>query len=75
MLKNVAYFLLFSVLSMLILTTPVLASDANAALTDANKLLQKAYNFVEAGQVSAAKETYSTYSKSWVDYEDEIKTQ
>jgi high-affinity iron transporter len=75
MLKNVACFLLFSVLSMLILTTPVLASDANLDLTDANKILQKAYNFVESGELDAAKETYSTYSKSWVDYEDEIKTQ
>ncbi|MBL4934783.1 FTR1 family iron permease [Clostridium sp. YIM B02515] len=62
-------------LSMLILTTPVLASDANASLTDANKILQKVYNFVESGEVNAAKETYSTYNKSWVDYEDEIKTQ
>lgn len=75
MLKNITYFLLFSVLSMLILTTPVLASDANTALTDANKVLSKAFNLVKSGDVDTAKETYSTYSKAWVNYEDEIKTQ
>lgn len=75
MLKNITYFLLFSVLSMLILTTPVLASDANTALTDANKVLSKAFNLVKSGDVDTAKGTYSTYSKAWVNYEDEVKTQ
>ena len=63
MLKNIACFLLFSVLSMLILTTPVLDSDANTALIDTNKVLSKTYTFVKAGEVDAVKETYATYSK------------
>ena len=75
MLKNITYFLLFSVLSMLILTTPVLASDANTALADANKVLSKTVNLVKSGEIDVAKETYSTYSKAWVNYEDTIKTQ
>lgn len=75
MVKNAIYLLLVSVLSMLILTTPVLASDANAVLTDGNKILEKAYNLVESGAVDVAKETYSTYSKTWVNYEDTIKEQ
>ena len=75
MLKNITYFLLFAVLSLLRLTTPVLASDANTALTDANKVLSKTYTLVKAGDVDGAKETYSTYSKAWVNYEDTIKTQ
>jgi high-affinity iron transporter len=75
MLKNITHFLLFAVLSMLMLTTPVLAADANTALTDANKVLVKAYTLVKAGEVNVAKETYSTYSKAWVNYEDAIKTQ
>jgi hypothetical protein len=62
MLKNITYILLFSILSMLILTTPVLASDANTSLADANKVLDKVYNLVESGDVAAAKETYSPYS-------------
>ncbi|MBZ9688319.1 FTR1 family iron permease [Clostridium estertheticum] len=75
MLKKITYLLLFSVLSMLILTTPVLASDANTALTDANTVLSKAFNLVKSGEVDAAKETYATYTKAWVNYEDTIKTQ
>jgi high-affinity iron transporter len=75
MLKNITYILLFSVLSLFILTTPVLALDANAALRDLNNILEKVYTLVESGDVNAAKETYSSYSKAWISYEDAIKEQ
>lgn len=75
MLKKVTYFLLFSVLSIFILTAPVLALDANTSLKEANKALDKVYSLVNSGDLAAAKENFTAYSKEWINYEDTIKTQ
>lgn len=75
MFKKTICSFIFTAFTLVLLATPVLALDSNAALTDANTVLEKTYNLVESGDIGAAKETYSEYSKAWGDYEDSIKSQ
>jgi high-affinity iron transporter len=75
MLKKVTYFLLFSVLAIFILTAPVLASDVNTSIKEANMVLDKVYSLVNSDNLATAKENFAAYSKDWINYEDTIKTQ
>ncbi|MFL0266682.1 FTR1 family protein [Candidatus Clostridium radicumherbarum] len=75
MLKKIMHFLLFSLLSIFFLAAPVLASDINSSLKDANQVLDKVNNLVNSGDLAAAKENFASYSKDWINYEDTIKTQ
>lgn len=75
MLKNITFCLLFSVLAMFIFITPVRALDLNTSLTEVNGIIDKITSQVNSGDINSAKETYSTISKSWINYEDILKAQ
>lgn len=75
MLKKIKPVFLFSILFVLIIAVPVLALDVNTSLKDANKVLDKVYNLASSGDLTAAKEDFTAYSKDWINYEDIIKAQ
>jgi len=68
-----AFFIL--VITILISTVTVFASDAKGNLTDSNKLVIKSIELIKAGDVDNSKNTFGLYKKSWIEVEDSVKTQ
>lgn len=63
------------VITILISTVTVFASDTKGNLTDSNKLAIKAIELIKAGDVDNAKNTFDLYKKSWIEVEDSVKAQ
>lgn len=66
-----AFFIL--VITILISTVTVFASDAKTNLIDANKLLLKSIESIKIGDIDNVRNTFDTYKKYWLQTEDSAK--
>ncbi|AGK96192.1 FTR1 family iron permease [Clostridium pasteurianum] len=67
--------LLTVLLILFIMPVTAFAADVSKSLVEANKLVNKAQELVQAGDIDKGKAEYDAYNKAWLELEDGVKSQ